>query len=154
MKYRGLSFLIIFPILIFIFSCSAESSKDGSFLDKVNDIVWTGGTNFKSFQSEPFKLFVVEDGICIEFNEGDNIVRGNKISYTVVQNNTDTLKLGYRVSGDQVNHFGTFTYYLDSAENLIRTYRDCNASYYMEDKQWSFYKAEKKLDQVCIDLEN
>ena len=154
MKYRGLSFLIIFPILIFIFSCSAESSKDGSFLDKVNDIVWTGGTNFKSFQSEPFKLFVVEDGICIEFNEGDNIVRGNKISYTVVQNNTDTLKLGYRVSGDQVNHCCTFTYYLDSAENLIRTYRDCNASYYMEDKQWSFYKAEKKLDQVCIDLEN
>ena len=154
MKYRGLSFLIIFQILIFIFSCSAESSKDGSFLDKVNDIVWTGGTNFKSFQSEPFKLFVVEDGICIEFNEGDNIVRGNKISYTVVQNNTDTLKLGYRVSGDQVNHCGTFTYYLDSAENLIRTYRDCNASYYMEDKQWSFYKAEKKLDQVCIDLEN
>lgn len=154
MRYRRFNFLTIFPILIFIFSCSAESSKDESFLDKVNGIVWTGGTNFKSFQSEPFRLFVVEDGICLEFNEGDNIVRGNKISYTVEQNATDTLKLGYRVSGDQVNHCGTYTYYIDSSENLIRTYRDCNASYYMEDRQWSFYKANKTLDQVCIEFEN
>lgn len=154
MKNLGISVLLIFSIQVFYVSCTAENTKNETFLDKVEDIVWTGGTNFKSFQSKPFRLFVVEDGICLEFNEGDNIVRGNKISYTVEQNATDTLKLGYRVSGDQVNHCGTFTYYFDSSENLIRTYRDCNASYYMEDRQWSFYKANKTLDQVCIEFEN
>ena len=154
MKNLGISVLLIFSIQVFCISCTAENTKNETFLDKVEDIVWTGGTNFKSFQSKPFRLFVVEDGICLEFNEGDNIVRGNKISYTVEQNATDTLKLGYRVSGDQVNHCGTFTYYIDSSENLIRTYRDCNASYYMEDRQWSFYKANKTLDQVCIEFEN
>jgi hypothetical protein len=154
MKNLGRGYLMLFSISIFLVSCSTETSSDETFLDKVNKIVWTGGSNFKSFQSEPFKLFMVEDGICIEFSEGDNLVRGNNISYIVEQNTIDTLKLGYRVVGDQINHCGTFTYYLDSEENLIRTYKECNASFYLEDRKWSFYQAGKTLDQVCIDLED
>jgi hypothetical protein len=92
MKNLGISALILLSISVFFISCTAETSKDELLIEKVDDIVWTRGTNFKSFQSEPFRLFIVEDGICVEFSEGDNLVRGNKISYTIEQSTTDTLK--------------------------------------------------------------
>lgn len=155
MKNLGISALILLSISVFFISCTAETSKDELLIEKVDDIVWTRGTNFKSFQSEPFRLFIVEDGICVEFSEGDNLVRGNKISYTIEQSTTDTLKLGYRVEGNQINHCGTFTYYMDTeGENLIRTYKECNASIYGEVQRLSFYQANNTLDEVCVDVEN
>jgi hypothetical protein len=59
----------IFLILLFlaVVSCVKDNSKETLFLDKMEGIVWTRGRNFKSFESNPFKLFIVEDGICIEF---------------------------------------------------------------------------------------
>ena len=50
MKNLGISVLLIFSIQVFYVSCTAENTKNETFLDKVEDIVWTGGTNFNHFK--------------------------------------------------------------------------------------------------------
>ncbi|MDA9892506.1 hypothetical protein N9V60_05300 [Flavobacteriaceae bacterium] len=61
-------------ILIAFISCSQEDDLNEMFLDKIENVIWTRGTNFKTFRSNPFKLFIVENGICLEFSEGDTMV--------------------------------------------------------------------------------
>ena len=136
-------------ILIAFISCSQEDDLNEMFLDKIENVIWTRGTNFKTFRSNPFKLFIVENGICLEFSEGDTMVGENKFSYSVEKNTTDTLKLDYRVVGQRINHCGTFTYYLDSDENLIRTYRDCT-SLFDNSQILDYYKSELTFQEVCI----
>lgn len=140
----------IFPILLIAFiGCSTEEDDlNEMFLDKIENVIWTRGTNFKTFRSNPFKLFIVENGICLEFSEGDTRVGENKFSYKVEKNTADTLKLGYKVVGQRTNHCGTFTYYLDNDENLLRTYKECSSS--LEYSQiLDFYKSELTFEEVC-----
>ena len=56
---------LLFLFLVSTCSKEKESSNDVLFLEKIENIVWTRGTNFKIFKSNPFKLFLVEEGICI-----------------------------------------------------------------------------------------
>lgn len=142
---------LFFLTTVFI-SCSKDNSKEELFLDKIDEIVWTRGSNYKSFKGNPFKLIIVEDGICLEYREGDTIVRDNKFSYTVQKNTSDTLELGYRVQGENINHCGTFTYYLDEDQNLTRTYKECNASFYGEVQKINYYQAERTYDELCTDF--
>ena len=64
------------------FSCSEENGDQSPLLDRLNDIVWTRGTNFKIFKSNPFRLILVEDGVCLEFTENPKDIRGNEFQYT------------------------------------------------------------------------
>jgi len=146
---KKLSFLL----LAFIFlTCSKEKDSflEETFLDKIEDIVWTRGTNYKTFKSKPFKLYIVENGICLEFKEGDNQVRENTFNYSVEKITPDTLQLGYKVQGEKINHCGTFTYHLDTVGNLIRTYKECTGLFDVT-QTLEFYTAEKTLDEVCFD---
>ncbi|NDG45869.1 MAG: hypothetical protein EBY37_01725 [Flavobacteriia bacterium] len=151
MKKISLYFLSSLFLITAFLACSKENSKEELFLDKVDEIVWTRGSNYKSFKGNPFKLIIVEDGICLEYREGDTIVRENKFSYNVQKNTPDTLELGYRVQGEKINHCGTFTYYLDEDQNLIRIYKECNASIFGEAQRLSYYKSEKAYDEICLD---
>ena len=140
----------IFPFLLIAFiGCSTEEDDlNEMFLDKIENVIWTRGTNFKTFRSNPFKLFIVENGICLEFSEGDTTVGENKFSYEVEENTSDTLKLGYKVVGQRTNHCGTFTYYLDNDENLLRTYKECSSL--LEYSQiLDYYKSELTFEEVC-----
>jgi hypothetical protein len=76
------------------------------------------------------------------------MVGENKFSYSVEKNTTDTLKLDYRVVGQKINHCGTFTYYLDNDENLIRIYRDCT-SLFDNSQILDYYKSELTFQEVC-----
>ena len=144
---------IIICITLFLsFSCSKEIKQD-ILLDKLDNIVWTRGSNFKVFKSNPFRLILVEDGICLEFSESPVDIRGNEFQYTILENGIDTLKLGYRVKGERLNHCGTFTYYLDNEGELVRTYDECN-SLYPTSNITSFYQADEGLDVLCPELEN
>ena len=60
--------ILLLFILIVTFSCSKETKQE-LFLEKVSDIVWTRGSNYKIFKNDPFRLILVEDGICLEFTE-------------------------------------------------------------------------------------
>ena len=139
---------LLFLLLVSTCSKEKESSNDVLFLEKIENIVWTRGTNFKIFKSNPFKLFLVEEGICIEFSEGETLVRENRFSYFVETNTADTLQLNYKVVGDKINHCGTFTYYLDSDENLIRTNKECQ-SIFNTPQILDFYKSELSFEEVC-----
>jgi len=146
-----LKWIQLFPfILLTIISCSENENNESEavFLDKIDNVVWTRGKNFKTFKSNPFKLFIVEDGICYEFSEGDTMVDSNKFSYSVKKNNKDTLQLGYKVVGERINHCGTFTYYMDSNENLIRTYKEC-ATIYSNTQVLDYYISELTIEEVC-----
>ena len=57
--------------------------------------------------------------ICLEFTENPKDIRGNEFQYTILKSGTDTLKLGYRVTGERLNHCGTFTYYLNNQGELL-----------------------------------
>ena len=50
-------------LLIAFISCSQEDDLNEMFLDKIENVIWTRGTNFKTFRSNPFKLFIIEKGI-------------------------------------------------------------------------------------------
>ena len=117
---------LLLYILIISLSCSKETKQE-LFLEKVSDIVWTRGSNYKIFKNDPFRLILVEDGICLEFTENPKDIRGNEFQYTILKSGTDTLKLGYRVTGERLNHCGTFTYYLDNQGGLFRTYDECSS---------------------------
>ena len=110
--------ILLLFILIVTFSCSKETKQE-LFLEKVSDIVWTRGSNYKIFKNDPFRLILVEDGICLEFTENPKDIRGNEFQYTILKSGTDTLKLGYRVTGERLNHCGTFTYYLNNQGELF-----------------------------------
>ena len=114
---------ILFLILFICISCSEENIDQSLLLDRLNDIVWTRGTNYKIFKSNPFKLILVEDGVCMEFTENPKDIRGNKFQYTLLENGINTLKLGYNVTGKTINHCGTFTYFLDNQGELIINYK-------------------------------
>ena len=89
---------IIFLFLICL-SCSKESLSDESFLEKIQNKVWTRGSNYKVFKNNPFRLILVEEGICLEFDEAPKIVEDNQFEYTILENKKDTMRLGYKVTG-------------------------------------------------------
>ena len=64
---------IISLTMLFIF-CTKES-KEQLLLERIDGIVWTRGTNFMTLQSNPFKLVLVEDGVCIDYTEELKLVR-------------------------------------------------------------------------------
>ena len=103
-------FLFFFVASLFL-SCSEESGDQSTLLDRLNDVVWTRGSNFKIFKSNPFRIILVEDGVCLEFTENPKNIRDNVFQYTLLENGTDSLKLGYRVEGKSINHCGTFIYF-------------------------------------------
>ena len=143
--------ILLLFILIVTFSCSKETKQE-LFLEKVSDIVWTRGSNYKIFKNDPFRLILVEDGICLEFTENPKDIRGNEFQYTILKSGTDTLKLGYRVTGERLNHCGTFTYYLNNQGELFRTYDECS-SIYPTSNITSFYEAEQGFDTLCPELQ-
>ena len=142
--------LLLFTLIV-TFSCSKETKQE-LFLEKVSDIVWTRGSNYKIFKNDPFRLILVEDGICLEFTENPKDIRGNEFQYTILKSGTDTLKLGYRVTGERLNHCGTFTYYLNNQGELFRTYDECS-SIYPTSNITSFYEAEQGFDTLCPELQ-
>ena len=143
--------ILLLFILIVPFSCSKEIKQE-LFLEKVSDIVWTRGSNYKIFKNDPFRLILVEDGICLEFTENPKDIRGNEFQYTILKSGTDTLKLGYRVTGERLNHCGTFTYYLNNQGELFRPY-DESSSNYPTSNITSFYEAEQGFDLLCPELQ-
>ena len=143
--------ILLLCILVVPFSCSKETKQE-LFLEKVSDIVWTRGSNYKIFKNDPFRLILVEDGICLEFTENPKDIRGNEFQYTILKSGTDTLKLGYRVTGERLNHCGTFTYYLNNQGELFRTYDECS-SIYPTNSITSFYEAEQGFDILCPELQ-
>jgi hypothetical protein len=66
-----------------------------------------------------------------------------------VENQNDTLRLGYKVNGANVNHCGIFTYYLKSDGNLVRSYEECDNSFYNESFTTEFYSAQETLTELC-----
>ena len=140
---------IISLTVLFIF-CTKES-KEQLLLERIDGIVWTRGTNFMTLQSNPFKLVLVEDGVCIDYTEELKLVRGNEIKYTILKNGADTLKLGLRATGENINHCGTFSYYFDDDNKLFRSYKECD-SFYPESYTLSFYEADQSIDVLCPDL--
>ena len=50
---------ILFLMLFICISCSEENIDQSHLLDRLNDIVWTRGTNYKIFKSNPFRLILV-----------------------------------------------------------------------------------------------
>ena len=79
---------LFFLIVSLFFSCSEENSDQSPLLERLNDIVWTRGTNFKIFKSNPFRLILVEDGVCLEFTENPKDIRGNEFQYTLLESGT------------------------------------------------------------------
>ena len=142
---------IIFLFLICL-SCSKETLIDESFLEKIQNKVWTRGSNYKVFKNNPFRLILVEEGTCLEFNEAPKIVEDNQFEYTILENQNDTLRLGYNVSGANVNHCGTFTYYLKSDGNLVRSYEECGETFYKDSFITEFYSAQETLTELCPNI--
>ncbi len=140
---------IICLLFIVCLSCSKESTSDDSFLDKIQNKVWTRGSNYKIFENNPFRLILVEEGICLEFNEAPKIIEDNQFQYTILENKKDTLRLSYRVTGSNVNHCGTFTYYLKSDGDLVRNYVECGETFYKESFTTEFYSADETLSNLC-----
>ena len=142
-------------ILVFIFCVCISCSKDGlngkNILDKIDNEVWTRGNNYKVFKKNPFRLILVEDGVCLEFSESPKTIDGNEFKYTLLENGQDTLRLGYSVTGSKVNHKGTFTYYIDLTGELIRNYEETNA-FYPESYTTNFYRADESLSILCPNL--
>jgi len=140
-------------ILLFFttLSCSNEDLQEEYLLDRIENVVWTRGSNFKVFKNNPFRLILVEEGFCIEFSEAPKLIEGNEFQYTLLENGKDTLRLEYRVTGQQVNHCGTFNYFIDAQGELIRNYVECGA-FYKESLRTNFYKAEQSLSTLCPDL--
>ena len=66
-----------------------------------------------------------------------------------MENQNDTLRLGYKVSGASVNHCGTFTYYLKSDGNLVRSYEECGETFYKDSFTSEFYSAQETLTELC-----
>tara|TARA_B100000945_G_C20291746_1_gene553634 strand:+ start:378 stop:821 length:444 start_codon:yes stop_codon:yes gene_type:complete len=142
--------IIVFTSVIFL-SCSTEL-KGELLLDQIDGIVWTRGSNFKVFKNNPFRLILVEDGICLNFSESATIIRDNEFKYTLLESGRDTIRLGYKVTGEKLNHCGTFTYFLDLEGSLIRTYEECG-SFYEAIYKTSFFEAEQNLYNLCPDLD-
>ena len=140
---------IICLLFIVCLSCAKESTSDDSFLDKIQNKVWTRGSNYKIFENNPFRLILVEEGICLEFNEAPKIIEDNQFQYTILENKKDTLRLSYRVTGSNVNHCGTFTYYLKSDGDLVRNYVECGETFYKESFTTEFYSADETLSNLC-----
>ena len=143
---------ILFLILFICISCSEENIDQSLLLDRLNDIVWTRGTNYKIFKSNPFRLIIVEDGVCMEFTENPKDIRGNKFQYTLLENGINTLKLGYNVTGKTINHCGTFTYYLDNQGELIRNYKECNSIFDSANLS-TFFITNKELKSLCPEIQ-
>ncbi|MFL2603453.1 MAG: hypothetical protein ACJ0PP_00790 [Flavobacteriaceae bacterium] len=143
---------LFFLVVSLFFSCSEENGDQSPLLDRLNDIVWTRGTNFKIFKSNPFRLILVEDGVCLEFTENPKDIRGNEFQYTLLESGVDTLKLGYRVTGERLNHCGTFIYFLDNQGELIRNYEECN-SIFDSANLTSFFKADRRLETLCPEIQ-
>ena len=146
---------MINKILFFVFFVFLSCSKDGlngkNILDKIENEVWTRGNNYKVFKNNPFRLILVEDGICNQFSEEPKIINGNEFHYSLLENGKDTLRLKYRVTGEKVNHSGTFTYYIDTSGELIRDYVESN-TFYTESYSSNFYRTDKSLSILCPDL--
>ena len=140
---------IIYFIFIVCVSCSKESTSENSFLDEIQNKVWTRGNNYKVFKSNPFRLILVEEGTCLEFNEAPKIIEDNQFQYTILENKKDTLRLSYRVTGSNVNHCGTFTYFLKSDGDLVRNYVECGETFYKESFTTEFYSADETLLNLC-----
>ena len=143
---------ILFLILFICISCSEENIDQSHLLDRLNDIVWTRGTNYKIFKSNPFRLILVEDGVCMEFTENPKDIRGNEFKYTLLENGINTLKLGYNVTGKTINHCGTFTYFLDNQGELIRNYKECNSIFDSANLS-TFFIANKELKSLCPEIQ-
>ena len=143
---------ILFLILFICISCSEENIDQSLLLDRLNDIVWTRGTNYKIFKSSPFRLILVEDGVCMEFTENPKDIRGNEFQYTLLENGINTLKLGYNVTGKTINHCGTFTYYLDNQGELIRNYKECNSIFDSANLS-TFFITNKELKSLCPEIQ-
>ena len=139
-------------MLFICISCSEENIDQSLLLDRLNDIVWTRGTNYKIFKSNPFKLILVEDGVCMEFTENPKDIRGNKFQYTLLENGINTLKLGYNVTGKTINHCGTFTYYLDNQGELTRNYKECNSIFDSANLS-TFFITNKELKSLCPEIQ-
>ena len=143
---------ILFLLLFLFISCSEENVVQSLLLERLNDIVWTRGTNFKIFKSNPFRLILVEDGVCLEFTENPKDIRGNEFQYTLLENGINTLKLGYNVTGKTINHCGTFTYYLDNQGELIRNYKECNSIFDSANLS-TFFITNKELKSLCPEIQ-
>ena len=139
-------------MLFICISCSEENIDQSHLLDRLNDIVWTRGTNYKIFKSNPFKLILVEDGVCMEFTENPKDIRGNEFQYTLLENGINTLKLGYNVTGKTINHCGTFTYYLDNQGELTRNYKECNSIFDSANLS-TFFITNKELKSLCPEIQ-
>ncbi len=142
---------ILILVFCFFISCSKDSLGEKNFLGKIENEVWTRGKNYKVFKNNPFRLILIEEGICLQFNEEPKIIDGNEFQYTLLKNGKDTLRLKYKVKGSDVNHNGTFTYYIDASGELIRNYEEFNA-FYTESYTTNFYRAEKSLSIICPNL--
>ena len=133
----------------------ALTGDDGLFTKGIRKFaapVVGGFEGVNIFKTDPFRLILVEDGICLEFTENPKDIRGNEFQYTILKSGTDTLKLGYRVTGERLNHCGTFTYYLNNQGELFRTYDECS-SIYPTSNITSFYEAEQGFDILCPELQ-
>ena len=119
--------------------------SNNSLLIKNANIV--DGTGTEAFIGD----VLVEDGVCIDYTEELKLVRGNEIKYTILKNGTDTLKLGLRATGENINHCGTFSYYFDDDNKLFRSYKECD-SFYPESYTLSFYEADQSIDVLCPNL--
>ena len=144
-------FLFFLVVSLFL-SCSEENGDQSTLLDRLNDVVWTRGSNFKIFKSNPFRIILVEDGVCLEFTENPKNIRENVYQYTLLENGTDSLKLGYRVECKSINHCGTFIYFLDNQGELIRNYKECN-SIFDSANLTSFFKADRGLESLCPEIQ-
>ena len=138
------SFLLFFLLI----SCGKEEVIEVTFLDQLDGIVWTRGQNFKVFRSNPFQLFLEEDGQCILFGEGATMVNGNKFIYTQMESGADTLKLNYKVQGALVNHCGVFTYYFDYKQDLVREYEECN-NFLVDPQKVIFSRSDQVFEAFC-----
>ena len=139
-------------IFLVCFSCSKQSISNENFLETIKNQVWTRGSNYKVFKNNPFSLILIEDGTCLEFNEAPKIINDNEFQYTLLENQKDTLRLGYKVFGTNVNHCGTFTYFLKSNGDLFRNYVECGEPFYKESLTTIFYISDQTLSNLCPDL--
>ena len=144
--------IVLILVVVLFITCSKESKQE-SLLDQLDSIVWTRGTNYKIFKSNPFRLILIEDGTCLEFTENPKMIMENEFQYTLLENSTDTLKLGYKVTGERLNHCGTFTYFIDEKGELVRSYEECN-TFYQTNNVTNFYSVEKDLGTLCPELQD